>query len=646
VLWLLFVVLVPGGFNPLLGHQSDVQVLFTNERPALSCVRFEDQASNHLLMHTRRGDRIRRIARLIRNTRVRIRQFRDKRRTVGLTPRERQQLQNTRKRRRAALRCAQTDLPSPPPRPPVAEPEPTPTPTPPSESPERIGYLTDSITHQGVSWYFDMQHRVGQFANGDYWVVPEGVEESIVITTITPWYDSIERFNGYQVSPLAVSEQSFDGRIPSFNPELLPQLPLEVSPGHSVVKTISRDPAEHQADRCGSSGSDRGCLASVSVLTVLSSPPEESEKLFRPCYLNPAAFFHPEERNEPDVGRWYSIDDLRLERLPSLPIPAGATPMSPEGISERFTLAQMSHMNPIENQYLYNNRVSSYGANRSAAITEALLSLMIEAPLEQRLPAIIDMVQGGLDLLCTFQEARYPNGQGGHGNGYLVHSAFAAAMLEDISIDSHGQIMGDLLTEILVHQAPDSAFNERTQIYFSQETGRALYGDDLKWLEPGAATKEYNYWLRISGIPQSNRLIRDPYQLIDGGDSPGGSYQSCCNSMPWKYVALIGRFIPEMRLLYNNEALFEYVDRWVEHGSWTSPDEDICAPPEGGVMTNYGVEYGPSGAPGLGECILGEGRFPLSYHGKSKNSGARSHGLGEAMWDTYRAATGPSESNL
>jgi hypothetical protein len=116
---------------------------------------------------------------------------------------------------------------------------------------------------------------------------------------------------------------------------------------------------------------------------------------------------------------------------------------------------------------------------------------------------------------------------------------------------------------------------------------------------------------------------------------PTDGYQFCCLSKPWKGAGLAVFLLPELRPVWNNEAFFEYVDRWVSHGTWTQPDP--CAPHDG-TWANYGVTYGPDGS---GGCIPdtdpsdGTGRFP-GMHGDSRDDGGYGSQFADDMWAAHR----------
>ncbi len=188
-----------------------------------------------------------------------------------------------------------------------------------------------------------------------------------------------------------------------------------------------------------------------------------------------------------------------------------------------------------------------------------------------------------------------PNG--GHGNGRRLALTFAAVMLDD-------QGMQDA-----VSTAPYGTFSEDGSTYYSPVAKRTLYG------QGGQASM---YWYN-QATDKGSRTVRDPYGYIDGGKTPGGSYQFCCNSSTWKGSALSAYLMPELRTVWNYEPFFDYVDRWVVFGAWTQPDP--YAPLGDGAF-----DTDPSD---------GMGRYP-SLQGSNRNGGYWGSTFSNDMWAHHR----------
>jgi hypothetical protein len=201
--------------------------------------------------------------------------------------------------------------------------------------------------------------------------------------------------------------------------------------------------------------------------------------------------------------------------------------------------------------------------------------------------------------------------------------AFAAALLDEPGMR---RVVGE-----------SDFFHEDKLLYRSEVTGQALFGTARGY---DRARLERHYWRgvfehAVTGGTGGYKAYRDPYGYIDGGYVPGAGYQYCCISQPWKGEALACLLMPSLKQLWNDEAFFEYVDRWVAFGTWALPDP--CAPVDS-AWELYGHTFGPDGR---GGCIAdrdttdGVGRFP-ARHGSERDGGGRYSAFQAAMWDAYR----------
>jgi len=441
-------------------------------------------------------------------------------------------------------------------------------------------HTASSISQHGITWYFDQEYPVGQFANGDWWVLGP-----VTVTNITPPFTGTR--NGWMVSPVPLGEQSFDSRTTRWNGNLVPELPHTAVGDVSLIKALSTDLPNRPGIGCGS-GSTRSCIEDYSVLTVLvEPPPNNGVGVFRPPYLT-------EEK------KFYLVDDIDFNRLPSLN-PVG-NPPSLKSIEHRYAVVQVDHLDVNAVEGVYSRRSSSYAANRGTEVAEAILRTFLNDLIENKKSAVIHLVQGGIDLHAIMDSGHIWGGQGGLGNARKLPIAYAAYLLNDSKMI------------ISLEEAPNiflpngiGIFNENNQIYYGI-FGEALYGAE--------GYSEFAYWQTLA-IDQGNRIIRDPYHYIDGGILPGGSYQFCCNSMPWKYTALAVRLL-NMKNIWHGDAHLDYADRWVEYGSISQPD--ACAPVKGlcrgGESDGVECTYAQPNACGTGYCGAGVCPVDSPYYGQ------------------------------
>jgi hypothetical protein len=128
-----------------------------------------------------------------------------------------------------------------------------------------------SVSQYGITWTFSQACEVGQFANGDYWVVGP-----VSITSITPNYTG--SMNGWMANPAVPHKQGFDSRGwgggATFDAASVPSLPYLAQPNTSIIKAVSLQT------------STQTNLKTAAVLTVVGAvPPGNGAALFRPPYF-------------------------------------------------------------------------------------------------------------------------------------------------------------------------------------------------------------------------------------------------------------------------------------------------------------------------------------------------------------------------
>lgn len=477
---------------------------------------------------------------------------------------------------------------------------------------------TDTIEQWGVTWTFDAEYPYGTYANGDYWVLGP-----VVLTDITPSY--ADGHHGWEVNPAEVVEQGFDERIADFVASRVPSLPYTAQAGESIVKGVSLEPLSD--DEC------RPCLQTAAVLTVVAEvPPDRGETVFRPPYFG---------SDKPN----YSTLVMDAVDLPTY-APTENAPTLEDTVT-RFERVMLDHKTNWTGRALHPaDNMPDYGSDIATRDADGALALMLDYSRAEKQQLLVHYVQAGIDLYhMALGGETWPPG-GGHGEGRKLPVTFAAHML------------GDAAMQQFVSSSEREVFGENGGMYYSDNAQTVLFGQ--------TPNSEESYWTNLV-FDTGSRTIIDPYQWIDGGHVPGGSYQFCCTAMAWKATATAIYLMPELRSVWNHEEFFEYVDRWVSFGAHSQPDP--CAPPDGTCSggdnpgapctlasaptvctgtdafcdatvnwdANYGVTYGPDGS---GGCILdtdttdGTGRFP-PLHGASTNEGHYGSSFVEEMWDTY-----------
>lgn len=451
------------------------------------------------------------------------------------------------------------------------------------------GTTASSVSQYGITWSFDRAYPVGQFANGDWWVVGP-----VTITSMSPAYTSGR--NGWEANPNSGTAQGLDNRLDGFQASRVPSLPYTAQSNTSIIKGISR------SGNCGNDGSNHyPCLTTAAVLTVLSSVPAgNGAQMFRPPYFGSAKPL-------------YTTTQLQTSLLPSL-APVG-NPPSLNSVARRYQRVQADHVNNWTGRYMHasenyarqdnpsNENVSEYGSEIAHDADETALRLMLNDSLSAKMPALINYVQAGIDFYGMHNGGMSWYSDGGHMQGRKVVAVFAAVMLNDAAMKSE------------IANAPYASYGDDGHVYNStnQATISALaargYGPALY----GQNCDSGMYELRqSSGYSRGPGDCRDPIGMIDGGDAPGDSYQFCCLAKPMKGASLAARLLPGGRAAWNYDPFHQYVDRWVGFGAWATPD-------------NWN-SLGRSPA-----------RNYASTHGTGRDAGWYSSSFVDAMWSAYRS---------
>lgn len=440
----------------------------------------------------------------------------------------------------------------------------------------------NSVTQYGITWQFNQATTVGQFANGDWWVLGP-----VVINSISPDFDG--SLNGWQVNPMpGLNTQGYDDRVPyfDFDTSLIPTLPYHANPGDSIIKVISGD------GRCtpDDDPSTHPCFIDLAaVLTVVDSiPPDNGGSVFRPSFMG----------NTDKV--YYSINDLRTDLLPSMPhVPNAPSLMD---IEEKFKRMQLDYTSSWIGRYLHPaQNMSQYGAAIAIDTNTTALRLMLDDSIDDKMPALIAYIQAGIDWYHMLDSGSRWSPNGGHFPGRKIPIVFTAILLDNQQMKN------------AIINNNNGEFQEDGHTYYGQN-GVALYGADRP---------ESQYWRRITqGV--GARDTRDPYGYVDGGGSEiGAAYQVCCTAQAYKGSALATLLLSQGQTVWGHDAFFDYVDRWVEFGVWASPDPCALQDPE---------DY-------TGVCIPGTGRWK-EKHGQLADAGNWRHPFVDNMWETYRSTVG------
>lgn len=395
------------------------------------------------------------------------------------------------------------------------------------------------VSQYGITWKFDRDYPVGQFVNGDWWVVGP-----VTVVSVTPgpspapsnevndldvneWgdtglQDNQERRNGSMVVMNLGPAQGYDSRGITYDPSASITFPYELAADRSLISSISEVSVPNTAmyaDLMWTSEKEAlNVMKTAAVLTSLSeAPPADA---FRPTYVGA----------DKEIFR---ASSLRWDRLQNLPVDAMQYPVPPFSQYERYLERPwLDHLNgawegqwllPVDNQ-------PAYGREFARIVGTASLLLNTNATQDQKRLLLYRLVQYGIDLHGMVQLGAVFNEGGGHASGRKWPVLFAGLMLDDPSFTP---------------AARSTVFGEDAQTYY----GQGWYGQKALW---------QMVW---------HHETRQPYQekapsAWDEWDQTSEDYRNCCTVRAWIGEGLAALLMGG-KAAWNHDAFFENLEDWM-----------------------------------------------------------------------------------
>ena len=241
-----------------------------------------------------------------------------------------------------------------------------------------------SVTRFAITWTFSADRQVGQYANGDWWVVGP-----VTITNISPKsvVSGGRTINGTTINPNSAMfpNHGFDssmagdglGYVASLNAgrpggkDISASNPLVVPNGSSVISCVSHPVA-----------TNRPTLTDVSILTVVASPP-------------PAGSFRPPYCGSDKTHRW-NKSALRYGILQKLTLSGAPTP---DEMADQFERPWFELGTESAGRYYHPaNHMPEYGRDMAHIIGDAMLALHLNYTDAQKETLYVRLVQWGIDL--------------------------------------------------------------------------------------------------------------------------------------------------------------------------------------------------------------------------------------------------------
>ena len=390
------------------------------------------------------------------------------------------------------------------------------------------GTTASSLQQFGITWTFDRPYEVGQFANGDWWVVGP-----VTITSITPPSEKIRgrTINGSMVNPTPRDgqRQGYDStmyaqyRLPEyFGQELNAAYgvdaanPLVLQPHSSLVSTISEAVPE-----------SRPQLETCAILTVL--PEGAPLGSFRPPYCGS------------DKSIRFNESQLDYSLLARLAIPPGVGPITSLKEAERmFERPWLDHVPLWVNNYLHpSENMPDYGREIVDNVSVGAILLHLDFPPSQKRTLLVRYVQLGIDNYGVAMDdghSVWPP-SAGHMSGRKWPILFAGLMLGDPGMSSIGF---DKTIQ----------FGEDGQTFYVTETSPGVINYGWGGYTPGMlSVAEWGTSHSIRPELDDSTWFGDPYRL-------------CCTSNAW-WGQLLACHVMGVKSLWDHDALFDYQDRFL-----------------------------------------------------------------------------------
>ena len=406
------------------------------------------------------------------------------------------------------------------------------------------------LSQFGITWKFDHDYQVGQFCNGDWWVVGP-----VTIIEITPSSTSSGRaMNGSMLNPSPSSDKlGYDSVMTGYDAALnvalnvSPSNPLILQPDSSLVSTISK-----------AAEGARPQLETAAILTVLDAPAPAGS--FRPAYCG----------NDKTIRFNKSrLDYSFLHSLQKVPQTPRLKQFSGDGqkdsVERMFERPWIDHRRGWYGRFIHpSDNMPDYGREMSTQIGEAALMLHLDYTEAEKETLLIRFVQLGIDLYGIVENGGYRTWEpdGGHASARKWAILFAGMVLGDPAMAGIGS-----------QPINNPHFGEDGQTFYVTQ-------EDIN---------RNNYTQEHLGMPEWG--IRHSTYPDKDSVSWGASYRQCCTANAWGGFVLACH-IMGMKSQWQHDALFDYQDRYMSietPGTFNRQQSRFAEQ----MWDTYRADYGP-----------------------------------------------------
>lgn len=410
------------------------------------------------------------------------------------------------------------------------------------------GQMATSVSQWGFTWTFAEPERVGQFCNGDWWVLGP-----VALVGITPATTTLEdrTVHGSMVNPVPDGIHGYDSTLyapySDDNGEsryranlnvaigVAPATPLVLPAGTSLISSESQI-----TKPLGGSYSQ---IRTAAVLTVVATVP--ADDAFRPAYTGT------------DKTVRFRAADLDFALLSGVETFGDAPDL--DATAARFERVWLDHTPNWLSRFLHPvDNMPDYGRDFTSLYGTGAVLAQLGVPDADKRDLVIRLVQIGIDHFGNVSNGCNWVGDGGHGSGRKFPILFAGALLHD------PEMLGIGASHPSGYFGPDAVenaswFGEDCQTFVVQETSPDIYN----WGSGNYASDQAN--LPEWGINHTTWIANDD------SDWYGDSYRRCCTANAWVGQTLAA-LLMGISADWENPAYFDYMDRYMETepvGEWT-----------------------------------------------------------------------------
>jgi len=405
------------------------------------------------------------------------------------------------------------------------------------------------ITKNDITWTFDTNHVVGQFCNGDYYVIDSGTGVNVISITPESILNGTRYMHGSMVNPAVNGGQGFDNYHSYYAYThalnvaygVNAENPLVLHSGDSLISTISLPTPTNFTE-----------IKSAEILTVLAVAPAAGS--FRPPYVGT------------DKTINYNKSQLNYSLLGSLEPVTGTPTLS--SVESSFIHPWIDFKSNVwSGQYIHpSDNMPAYGRDIASNTSIGAMMLHLNFTNAQKENLMIYYTQLGIDLYnIAIGGSGWPP-DGGHGQGRKWPIMFAGLVLGDTDIQAIFSKTGDYaynttpisgsdlkspLPADLLHFQEDADTFYVTSYDIARTASGSWNPDTRSATEPFDAENE--------GMPEWGiRHVTYPYADNQHWDS---MYRGA-NGIVWQGFVL-AILIMNAKVLWNHDAFFDYEKRYM-----------------------------------------------------------------------------------